>query len=254
MAKYRVVLRYDLDNTSHPILWEPGCPLLVEAAQISKNTETSECCLQTKVRNISQRTIEGFELLIDIQYGDGTCEAATVRAPDAAMQGGAEFLPTPQKIKGSDPVSLATTVCSVKLDNNTWSSDGNPSPLPELSPLSLSPKQAKERKIIITETAKGIVPDWSKGLVKQDNWWLCPCGALNVDRGQCHKCGFQLSELTDLENPGYLKKAASKLRKRKMRLAIGCVAIILILTLLFICRELYELYLHYGSFSSIPLM
>ena len=211
MAEYRVVLRADLDSASHPLLWEPGCPLLIEAVQISRNTQTAECYLQTKVKNVSPYTVEGFELSVSIHLRDESTEDLCLQILDVEIRGGEEYSAKPLQMKGNDPISLQAVIRTINLGKTTWKSSNPPMPYPERPPLSLNSTQASERSALIEDLSHGsIIPDRTKAVIKQDGWWLCPCGALNVGRDTCHKCNFPLSTLSDLENPSLLEAKAAE--------------------------------------------
>ncbi len=51
-----------------------GCPLLVNAVQVSRNTDTGQCYLQLKLSNISGATVDSFKLQADVSYVDGASE------------------------------------------------------------------------------------------------------------------------------------------------------------------------------------
>ena len=49
MAKYKVIYRNE--NCS----WSEGCPVRVSVVQVSRDTTSGACYLQTRLRNISNR-------------------------------------------------------------------------------------------------------------------------------------------------------------------------------------------------------
>ena len=59
MANYKVILRQSVDQDDN--FWEPGCPLIVETLQVSRNTETGEAYLQVKIKNLSAQTIDVYK-------------------------------------------------------------------------------------------------------------------------------------------------------------------------------------------------
>lgn len=62
MANFKVVFRSDNQGADTSPGWEPGCPLLVNAVQVSRNTDTGQCYLQLKLSNISGATVDSFKL------------------------------------------------------------------------------------------------------------------------------------------------------------------------------------------------
>ena len=72
MANFKVVFRSDNQGADTSPGWEPGCPLLVNAVQVSRNTDTGQCYLQLKLSNISGATVTSFKLHAAVSYVDGT--------------------------------------------------------------------------------------------------------------------------------------------------------------------------------------
>lgn len=47
MADYKIVFRADETSSDHAtLLWEPPCPAMLAAVQVSRNVQTSEAYLQ----------------------------------------------------------------------------------------------------------------------------------------------------------------------------------------------------------------
>ena len=81
MANFKVVFRSDNQGADTSPGWEPGCPLLVNAVQVSRNTDTGQCYLQLKLSNISGATVDSFKLQADVSYVDGANETAKSSQP-----------------------------------------------------------------------------------------------------------------------------------------------------------------------------
>ena len=79
MANFKVVFRSDNQGADTSPGWEPGCPLLVNAVQVSRNTDTGQCYLQLKLSNISGATVDSFKLQADVSYVDGASETVELR-------------------------------------------------------------------------------------------------------------------------------------------------------------------------------
>ena len=86
MANFKVVFRSDNQGADTSPGWEPGCPLLVNAVQVSRNTDTGQCYLQLKLSNISGATVNSFKLQADVSYVDGANETAELNPLDADIQ------------------------------------------------------------------------------------------------------------------------------------------------------------------------
>ena len=78
MANFKVVFRSDNQGADTSPGWEPGCPLLVNAVQVSRNTDTGQCYLQLKLSNISGATVDSFKLQADVSYVDGASETLSL--------------------------------------------------------------------------------------------------------------------------------------------------------------------------------
>lgn len=81
MANFKVVFRSDNQGADTSPGWEPGCPLLVNAVQVSRNTDTGQCYLQLKLSNISGATVDSFKLQADVSYVDGASETVELNPP-----------------------------------------------------------------------------------------------------------------------------------------------------------------------------
>ena len=86
MANFKVVFRSDNQGADTSPGWEPGCPLLVNAVQVSRNTDTGQCYLQLKLSNISGATVDSFKLQADVSYVDGASETVELNPLDADVQ------------------------------------------------------------------------------------------------------------------------------------------------------------------------
>ena len=69
MSDYKVIFKAVAQTEGgHALTWEPGCPALFTAVQVSRNTSTSAAFLQLKVRNVSSKVTNAAEYAMD-QYG-----------------------------------------------------------------------------------------------------------------------------------------------------------------------------------------
>ena len=62
MGVYKVVFRSENGSGAAPLEWEPSCPLVVEAVQVSRHRENRYSYLQIKLRNLTSKTVTAFKL------------------------------------------------------------------------------------------------------------------------------------------------------------------------------------------------
>lgn len=102
MANYKVAFRSDNQSAAGAPGWEPGCPLLINAVQVSRDTDTGQCYLQLKLSNISGEMVNSYELRADVNYADGTTETVEPRPLDADIAPSKNYRPDPVALTGSE--------------------------------------------------------------------------------------------------------------------------------------------------------
>lgn len=216
MADFKVIYRVDTtQEINDEITWEPGCPLLFEAIQVSRNTETGQAFLQGKLRNISDQLVQSFKALITVEYEDGNTEFVEFNPLDADILDGTVYKLDPASLKQGDVSKALGTVESIKLADGKWESTATPTDIPAPQLIGLSEEAVPERYERIWKPLKGTIPFHErKGfagnhLDEYDGWWLCPCGQVNANRGSCVRCGASLEDMQnpDAENEEALKAA-----------------------------------------------
>lgn len=195
MANFKVVFR------DENIGWQKGCPIIIEAVQVSRNTETAQCFLQTRVKNISNRIIHKISLSIEIMQS-GNIESAILDYLDADIEAGREYVPQAKTISSTEIDTI--TIKVIQVDKSTFEKE--PMPIPTADPLNLSVLAAKERNLELSEASVKSECDCKH--TNCDNWWQCGCGAINVERRICHECGAPLSKLKDWEEEASLIEKA----------------------------------------------
>lgn len=74
---------------------------------------------------------------------------------------------------------------------------------------------------------------YSRRLIEEEGWWICPCGAPNVGRAACHRCAMARNTLRQLEDEDYLhakaKTRAARRKSSKRRIAFGTLAAAIVL-------------------------
>ena len=147
MANFKVVFRSDNQGAGTSPGWEPGCPLLVNAVQVSRNTDTGQCYLQLKLSNISGATVNSFKLQADVSYVDGANETAELNPLDADIQPAKTYRPEPVLLTGSQITNVIVRVLSVSQPEIEWHAEAGsePGPIPVGTELVLDKKAATER-------------------------------------------------------------------------------------------------------------
>ena len=130
MANFKVVFRSDNQGADTSPGWEPGCPLLVNAVQVSRNTDTGQCYLQLKLSNISGATVNSFKLQADVSYVDGANETAELNPLDADIQPAKTYRPEPVLLTGSQIADVTLRVLSVSQPEKEWHTTPGSAPRP----------------------------------------------------------------------------------------------------------------------------
>ncbi len=177
--------------------WQRGCPVGILAVQVSRNTETAECFLQTKVRNLSRLAVGKVELQATVSNEAGQTEEVTITELDADVAPGAGKALTPQKLGMSE---VATVQVKVMTADGVSYEDVPMLPVPARVPFEMPFDLMQERLTALRAESPAYAEDMtSYALTIEDGWWVCPCGAINVGRGTCHQCGCSKDRLFNLQ-------------------------------------------------------
>lgn len=208
MADYKVIFRSDETTVGeHRILWEPGCPVLFSAIQVSRNTQTSEAYLQIKIRNVSDSTIKSVGCTAKIGYVDDTVEDYTFEDLDVDLREAAEKPLKPQMLPRGDVEYIDVILTSVVTSHEKWKSTGKAGDIPKVTPLALSDKGMAERQRKLK--AAGVdARAYSNAVQDQGSWWVCACGQVNVGRGTCCECNSKRELLRANEDDSKLISSA----------------------------------------------
>lgn len=247
MANFKVVFRSDNQGADTSPGWEPGCPLLVNAVQVSRNTDTGQCYLQLKLSNISGATVNSFKLQADVSYVDGANETAELNPLDADIQPAKTYRPEPVLLTGSQITNVIVRVLSVSQPEIEWHAEAGsePGPIPVGTELVLDKKAATER----TKSLEELYKDSSKyrhAVTLGNTWWVCSCGIPNVDRDRCCRCDLSKDYLVALEDEQSLiarceeRRIRTAKRKRKTLIASASfiIAVVAALAILFFTTDI----------------
>lgn len=216
MSGFKVVYRIDPTDDTPEITWEEGCPLLLDALQIARNTDTGEAYVQTRFLNISGETINSFKVTITVVYGDGSEENLCLNPLDADIFSGMTYSARPVVLSAGDAIAARVKVEIVCRDSGQWVSHLPLSKVRKPCALSLSSTALEER---VDELRELGCKDSRKAslysIERNDGWTLCPCGQVNVGTKYCVSCGLDLSTYSSaLED---LKTLSQKGADRKER-------------------------------------
>lgn len=203
MAEYKVVYRDDA------IEWQPGCPILLEAVQVSRNTADGSCFLQTKVRNVSGSEVGKVVLEAIVNPGPNQ-EVVEVVSLDADVASGAVFVPKPVPISSKEIEGVIASVSFV----DAMGGFGPGEPLPTAGPLLLSREAAEERTVRLREAG---LPAGRLGgaIADHGGWWVCSCGNVNVGTESCLSCKASKGLLSSLQDQESLEAQSRERAERE---------------------------------------
>lgn len=226
MSEYKVIFRADVDTST--VTWEPPCPLMFEAIQIARHTRTAEAYLQGKVRNIGDQEISAFQATIAVCYEDGSEQEVEFKPLDADIVPGRAYQLTPVPLDQGTAVRASGRIESVKNEwgRTIWESSADLISPPEPIHLHLTTKAQDERSRLWAEA-------FSNGSLRHDpqvahlarthdaddhdEWWVCPCGQVNVNLANCLSCGLSLASWSEVptDNETLEKIADERIKKEE---------------------------------------
>lgn len=259
---YKVVLRGYFDGESSFVTWEPGCPVIVAALQVSRNKDNSEEYLQIRFKNIWNNRVELIEWSALVHFRDGSEQQISALQLDTEMGVGEVFNVKPIALEGSQTRSVDLRVLRVETASRQWISSGEALPCPSREVLSWSSDRLSLRRLYFDRGVQGALDhpiSWKcscggenkntsrcsrcgtafqlkavpcDGAVQDfGQYWICACGAPNVESDYCWSCGCSKSALIETASEEtidafeeWLKEEAEAEKKRKQR--NGKIAII----------------------------
>lgn len=218
MAEYKVIFRTDVDhpNDQHPITWEQGCPLMFEAIQISRETESGKAFLQTKVRNLGGAIASSFKANLICHYKDGSVEEFDIELLDADIASCGEYALKPIALSKGDAVYAEAAILSVSIDGKDWKSSTDATSLPKRKLLTLSKEALAERALLLQERGCRKANEAAPySCVEHDSWMQCSCGQVSMGCAACPSCGLQFDGTKEDENEELLISVRSSRIERK---------------------------------------
>lgn len=196
MSKYKIVYR-----DANPS-WQELCPVRVLAVQVSRDTETGACFLQTKIVNVSMKPISRIEFTVGLEGEGEETETVDFSLLDADLPAGEVLRPKAVRIKLS--VITGSRAVVTRADGET--SFGDPIDIDSPATLALNGLEESERDVLLSEMGADTFK-CSGVHSEHDGWWQCGCGAVNLRRGTCWNCGAVREKLADLENAAFLDES-----------------------------------------------
>lgn len=196
MSKYKIVYR-----DANPS-WQELCPVRVLAVQVSRDTETGACFLQTKIVNVSMKPISRIEFTVGLEGEGGETETVDFSLLDADLPAGEVLRPKAVRIKLS--VITGSRAVVTRADGET--SFGDPIDIDSPATLALNGVEESERDVLLSEMGADTFK-CSGVHSEHDGWWQCGCGAANLRRGTCWNCGAVREKLANLEDAAFLDES-----------------------------------------------
>lgn len=199
MAEYKVIFRDEKPD------WQENCPILLEAVQVSRDTQSSATYLQLKVRNISDSSIDSIAIEAIITSPDGKSETLQIESLDADIVPNAIFRPNAVRLANSEIETVSAQVTRADADRAFREAIS----IPDAQALTLSAQARIERNQQLS--SMGYTPEKMSYLhYEGDGWWICSCGALNIMDSKCRECGIKRAQLANLENEALLEEQAAE--------------------------------------------
>ena len=105
---YEVIARVESPDTR--LAQEAGCPLRVDAVQVSRNGDTGEAYLQARVTNASGQAVEGFSLAVELADKAGASRTVTVGDAKALPAGTSRDVA--QALDGGEVAAIARVLAT----------------------------------------------------------------------------------------------------------------------------------------------
>ena len=210
MAEYKIIFKADQETEGdNALTWEPGCPALVTAIQVSRNTETSATYLQVKVRNVSDAAISSIFAGLEVSLPDGSADRVPLEYLDVDIPAGAETALKPISLSHGDISSCALAISRIDQVSGKWQTSAPAQPLPEKKTLPYLSSRAIDQRARALNAE--VTDDILRGAVQDHgDWWVCACGQVNAKRDTCCNCNQKKTLLQANEGETQLLADADK--------------------------------------------
>ena len=241
-SNFKVIFREEEGSPEGSPKYEPGCPLLIAAVQISRNTETGNSFLQIRTTNVSNSLAEEVRALATVAYPDGSGEEIPLGGFDADVKPGADHVFAAAKLSRSDAERADVRITLVKGAGEAWESKEDPVEVPLAEELELSDEVRKLRLARLAEKGCTKAAQAVRKAVDHGAYWSCTCVRGHVNAGErCIKCGLSKQDALDANDAGIFEKEIEekknlekqKKQKRIKNLKSAALAVAIIAMLLF---------------------
>lgn len=220
MSAYKVIFRASANNPEPKkrTQWEPGCPLVFEAIQISRNLETGQAFFQARVRNISCEVVHSFSVSISCTFSDGSMASFDATPLDADIMSTCDYTLTPIELPRGDAASAKARIRSTTTSSGKWESSSKPLPLPERRALHLTDMELEERIFWLRRLGCNKAAEAAPyGVDEREDWAICPCGQISSGLASCPSCGLSLKDSIQWESAEHLAKQSEERKAEKGR-------------------------------------
>ncbi len=221
--------RYQMVYKMPSNLFFDGCPVLIEAGAIQKDTMTGKILAQLKLYNISSKTIVACKVRLKAySVSDDQLDGVNSFSYLDLQVNGGEFFGTKTPIYLPDletrRISVAVTQV-VFSDNDSWSNDEDVewSAVPDSKAINqyIQDEELLKQYRIIVGNNSAFYPQKINGL------FLCTCGNINLESVErCNKCHreysklIQILDVEELSNSTKLRLAKEKeIQEEKLKAA-----------------------------------
>lgn len=189
------------------ILWEAGCPVILEAVQVSRDAEEGAAYLQARVKNVGARPVEYLCIDTAFALSDGDSIDDTFEYFDISVKPGESVALPAKPVEKVNVVGIDAKAVAIKTDASGWESAGAGGVIPEGGKLLiLDPELLAERRRLFDEN--GLSTAHADYAVQSGpNWWVCACGQLNVRRKTCWLCRAERAFLEKTEDARFLQRS-----------------------------------------------
>lgn len=220
MSEYKIVFRKTSDSPEpeNQTKWERGCPLLFEAVQVSRNTETGQAFLQARAKNISAEEVSSFTAKLFCAFSDGSTAEFAANPLDADILPWCDYTLAPIELPRGDAESADVRVLSATSPTSGWASSLEPAALPQRKPLDLSDEALSERRLQLDQLGCAQPEEAAPfGIEEHGSWTLCACGQPSIGHAICPACQLPFEPDVSLEDGQRLESLARERSERQFR-------------------------------------
>lgn len=200
MGDYKVIYR-----DANPA-WQEGCPIRLDAIQISRNRQNGDCFLQTRLTNISNQIVQTIEIVVKILGHENASEQAVIKLLDADLPAGESLVPDARRIELTEVKDVSASV--IRVDEQCSFDKAIVVPAQALLGFSDERLMAeRDRLLIESGAASGLCTGRHQD---HGDWWQCSCGAINLHRAVCWYCNVPLEVLEIASSEDYLSESRSE--------------------------------------------